>query len=60
MVPVSVELGETRWGTSLWPKDGAYIVPIKAAVQRAEGLELGDVVDIRLTVAIDLDHPFRL
>ena len=45
-----------RWKTSLWPKDGGYIVPIKDDVRRAEGLELGADHDDpalrrRLTVA---------
>jgi hypothetical protein len=27
MIPVAVQVGETRWTTSLWPKDDAYVVP---------------------------------
>jgi len=50
MIPVAVQIGSTRWTTSLWPKDDRYIVPIKAAVRRSEKLELGDVVTVRLTV----------
>lgn len=50
MVPVSARIGATTWTTSLFPKDGGYIVPIKVLVQRAEGLDVGDVVTIRLTV----------
>ncbi|MET0144195.1 MAG: DUF1905 domain-containing protein [Ilumatobacteraceae bacterium] len=49
MLPASVRIGRTEWTTSLFPKDGRYIVPIKAAVRRAESLELGDVVAVRLT-----------
>jgi Domain of unknown function (DUF1905) len=52
MIPVTVQIGETEWTTSLWPKDGAYVVPLKDKVRRAEGIELGDVVDIRLTVDV--------
>ena len=52
MIPVTVRLGETEWTTSLWPKDGAYIVPLKLAARRAEGVEIGDTVSIGLTVAI--------
>ena len=52
MIPVSVRIGETRWTTSLFPKDGGYIVPIKAAVRRAEGLVEGDVVTVRLTIDV--------
>jgi hypothetical protein len=34
----------------LFPKDDHYIVPIKASVRRAENLELGDHVTVRLEV----------
>jgi hypothetical protein len=50
MIPVAVEVGDTRWTTSLFPKDGAYIVPLRAAVRRAEGLDVGDIVRLRLSV----------
>ena len=50
MIPAAVRIGGTEWQTSLWPKDGRYIVPIKQAVQRAEGLELGDVLDVHLFI----------
>jgi hypothetical protein len=50
MIPVTAAIGGTEWTTSLWPKDGRYIVPVKTWVRRAEGLELGDVVTVRLAV----------
>jgi hypothetical protein len=50
MIPVAVRIGATAWSTSLWPKDGRYIVPVKAAVRRAEGVDVGDTVTVRLTV----------
>jgi hypothetical protein len=52
MVPVSVVIGDTEFTTSLWPKDGGYIVPLKDRVRRAEGIEIGDEVGIVLTVGI--------
>lgn len=52
MIPVTVRIGKTTWTTSLWPKDGGYIVPIKVAVRKAERLELGDIVDVRLTTSV--------
>ena len=52
MIPVSVRIGGTTWTTSLWPKDGAYVVPLKAAVRKAEGLGLGDTVTLTLTVDV--------
>jgi hypothetical protein len=48
VIPVEAQIGETEWTTSLFPKDGRYLVPVKTAVRNAEGLELGDVVEIRL------------
>ena len=50
MIPVVVTIGETTWKTSLWPKDGVYVVPLKAAARSAERIELDDVVDVRLTI----------
>jgi Domain of unknown function (DUF1905) len=50
MIPVTAQIGRTAWKTSLWPKDGRYIVPVKAWVRRSEGLELGDIVTVRLAV----------
>jgi len=50
-IPVSARIGRTNWTTSLFPKDGGYIVPVKAAVRRAEQVALGYVVTIRLDVA---------
>ena len=45
MIPVRGRIGETEFTTSLWPKDGGYVVPVKDAVRKPEHLELGDVVD---------------
>ena len=52
MVPVTVLIGGTEWTTSLWPKDGSYVVPLKDAIRRAEGIGEGDEVTIRLSVAV--------
>jgi hypothetical protein len=52
MIPVTVRIGRTEWTTSLWPKDGRYIVPLKTAVRKAEGIDVGDTVTITLAVDI--------
>ena len=49
-IPVTVRIGTTVWETSLFPKDGLYLVPLKAAVRRAEGIDDGDTVRVQLTV----------
>lgn len=50
MIPVHIRIGTTAWTTSLFPKDGRYLVPIKASVRKAENLEEGDNVTIQLDV----------
>jgi hypothetical protein len=50
VIPVHVQIGKTEWKTSLFPKDGRYIVPIKASVRKSEHLEEGDKVTVRLEV----------
>ena len=52
MIPVRARIGNTEWKTSLYPKDGRYIVPIKASVRRAENLDEGDTVAVRLDVRL--------
>jgi len=47
-IPVTARVGATTFTTSLFPKDGGYLLPVKAAVRRAEGVEVGDVVRVRL------------
>lgn len=51
MIPVQVRIGKSEWTTSLFPKDGRYIVPIKASIREAENLEAGDEVTVRLEVS---------
>lgn len=52
MIPVAAQIGETEWKTSLFPKDGRYLVPVKAWVRKAEGLDVGDLVTVRLAIAV--------
>ena len=52
MIPVTARIGKTTWTTSLYPKDGRYIVPLKAAIRKAERIDVGDVVSVRLTVDV--------
>lgn len=55
VIPVSARSGATTWTTSLFPKQGGYLVPVKDAVRRAERMSVGDVVTINL--ALDLTRP---
>ncbi|MVN86104.1 DUF1905 domain-containing protein [Deinococcus sp. HMF7620] len=50
MIPVQVTVGKTVWTTSLFPQEGRYLVPVRANVRKAEGLEEGDTVEVQLDV----------
>lgn len=55
-IPATVTLGATTFTTSIFPKDGGFLVPVKTAARRAEGVELGD--DVTLVVVVeDPDGP---
>ena len=50
VIPVEVSIGGSKWRTSLFPKDGGYLVPIKDAIRAAEGLQPGDGADVLMRV----------
>lgn len=54
-VRVEVEIGESRWRTSVFPdsKIGCYVLPVKKAVRVAEGIGPGDEVDVTLRLLLD-------
>jgi len=49
---VEAQIGDTVWKTSVFPhrESGGWLLPVKAAVRKAEGLIEGDAV----TVAVSL------
>jgi hypothetical protein len=50
-VPVRARIGGTEWETSLLPRDGGYVLPVKAAVRKAEQVGEGDNVAVAVAVA---------
>ncbi|MEU9732922.1 DUF1905 domain-containing protein [Streptomyces sp. NPDC048002] len=50
VIPVDVRIGAVSFTTSLFPKDGRYLLPLKAAVRKPQGLAEGDAVAVELTV----------
>jgi len=52
VIPVAARIGKTSWTTSLFPKDGGYLVPLKDAVRKAEGIAVGDTVAVQLDVDV--------
>lgn len=51
-IPVVVQIGDVSWRTSLFPKDDRYLVPLKTSVRKAAAIDLGDVVDVTLTLDV--------
>lgn len=51
-IPVGARIGATEFTTALIPKDGAYLVPVKAAVRKAEDIDEGDVATVRLLIDV--------
>jgi hypothetical protein len=51
VIPVTAQIGDMTFTTSLFPKDGGYLLPVKVATRRTEGIDEGDVVTVRMSVA---------
>jgi hypothetical protein len=44
-------IGATRWGTSIFPgNEASWLLPVKAAVRKAEGVAEGDRVTVTLEI----------
>ena len=50
VIPVMVTARGAMWQTSLFPRSGSYLVPVKDVVRKAEGFVVGDRVEVRLTI----------
>jgi hypothetical protein len=53
VIPVQASVGGVAFTTSLFPKDGAYLLPLKDAVRRKAGVTAGEVVAVELTIAVE-------
>ncbi|MFI5471899.1 DUF1905 domain-containing protein [Streptomyces cacaoi] len=52
VIPVEARIGEVAFQTSLFPKDGGYLLPLKVAVRKPSGLAAGDDVTVKMTVRL--------
>jgi hypothetical protein len=50
VIPATVTIGSTTVTTSLFPKDGGYLVPLKDSLRKPEGVSNGDSVAIDLSL----------
>ncbi len=51
-LPVQVTIGKTIWRTSIFPDkySGSYVLPLKAAVRKAEDVQPGEKVTFTITL----------
>ncbi|MGP4013092.1 DUF1905 domain-containing protein [Streptomyces sp. 4N124] len=52
VIPVQARIGDITFETSLFPKDGRYLLPLKNAVRNPHGLAAGDDVTVDMTVRL--------
>jgi hypothetical protein len=50
-IPVRARIGATEWETSLLPKNGGYVLPVKTTVRKRECFGDGDTVTVAMSVA---------
>ena len=54
VIYVTVTIDKTTWTTAVIPKDGQYLIPLKAAIREAVGIELGDEVSLNVKLGKQL------
>ena len=52
VIPVEARIDKTTFETSLFPKDGGYLLPLKDAVRKPQGLSAGDSVIVEMTIRL--------
>lgn len=50
VIPVRAVVAATAFTTSLFPRDGGYLLPLKDAVRRPAGIGVGDLVAVEVTL----------
>ena len=52
VIPVQARIGEVAFETSLFPKDGGYLLPLRDAVRKPQGLAPGDDVSVEMIIRL--------
>jgi hypothetical protein len=50
VIPVEATIDDFMFGTSLFPKDGSYLLPLKDAVRRKCNLTAGDSISASIAI----------
>jgi hypothetical protein len=52
VIPVVASIGDVEFETSLFPKDGGYLLPLKDAVRRPLQITVGDEITVEMAVRL--------
>ena len=50
MAPVEPRIGAVDFNTSLYPKEGGYLLPLKAEVRRKANITAGDLIAVEMAI----------
>lgn len=52
VIPVVARIGDVAFETSLFPRDGGYLLPLKDAVRKPRQIAVGDEVTVEMGVRL--------
>jgi hypothetical protein len=52
VIPVVARIGDVEFETSLFPKDGGYLLPLKDAVRKPKKITVGDEITVEMAVLL--------
>ncbi len=52
VIPVVARIGDVEFETSLVPKDGGYLLPLKDAVRKPQQITVGDEITVEMAVRL--------
>ena len=50
VIPVTARIGDIEFETSLFPKDGGYLLPLKDAVRKPQQITVADEITVEMTI----------
>jgi hypothetical protein len=57
VIPVVAEIAGVGFETSLFPRDGTYLLPLKVAVRKRLGVTVGDEVEVGMRIGGRIREP---
>lgn len=52
VIPVVARIDDIEFETSLFPKDGGYLLPLKVVVRTPQKITVGDQITVTMTIRI--------